>query len=99
MAQEVPTSMVTVAWQGQRVFEATPPSGNRFVMDAYPESGGQDKGPTPIEAFLASTAACSAIDVLLILEKKRQKVTSYRVEVDGERAEEGAYPRPYTSLT
>ena len=90
---------MTVQWKGRRVFEADPPTGNKFVMDAYPESGGQDKGPTPMEAFIASGAACSAMDVLQILEKKRQKVTSYRVEVEGEQSAEGGYPHPYTSLT
>lgn len=80
-------------------FEATPPTGNKFVMDAYPESGGHDLGPTPVEALLASLAACTAMDVLLILQKKRAKVESYRIEVDGERASDGPYPRPFTSLT
>lgn len=88
----------TVEWKGGREIEAKPESGNRFVMDAYPESGGQDKGPTPLEAFFASGAACSAMDVLQILEKKRQKVTSYKVVVEGERADETAYPKPYTKL-
>jgi len=68
-------------------------------MDAYPESGGQDLGPTPLEAFLASAAACTAMDVISILEKKRQKVASYRVEIDGERSEPDVYPRPYLCLT
>ena len=89
---------MNVVWKGKRVFEADPPTGNKFTMDAYPEAGGQNLGPAPMEAFIASGAACSAIDVLQILEKKRQKVTSYRVEVEGERSEEGVYPRPYTSL-
>ena len=91
-------NMVTVEWKGKRVFEAHPPSGNRFVMDAYPESGGQNLGPTPMEAFIASGAACSAMDVIQILEKKRQRVTSYTIEIDGERTEEDAYPRPYVSI-
>jgi putative redox protein len=49
--------------------------------------------------LLAAAASCSAVDVVMILEKKRQTVTSYRVEIDGERGPEGEYPRPYTSLT
>jgi putative redox protein len=48
-------------------------------MDAYPESGGKNGGPTPVEAFISAGAPCSAIDILLILEKKRQKVTSYHI--------------------
>jgi putative redox protein len=90
--------MVTLNWKGNRVFEAVPPSGNRFVMDAYPDSGGQDLGPTPLEVFVGAAAACSAMDVVQIMEKKRQRVTSYRVEVDGDRTEEGVYPRPYIKL-
>lgn len=90
--------MVSVVWKGQRAFEAEPPSGVKFTMDAYPDSGGQGLGPTPFEAFLASMVACSAMDVIGILEKKRQKVTGYRIEVDGDRTPEGIYPRPFTHL-
>ena len=90
--------MTTVEWKGNRVFEAQPPSGNRFLMDAYPEVGGQNMGPSPMEAFISAAAACSGIDVLLILEKKRQQLTSYSIEVEGTRAEDGPYPRPYTRL-
>ena len=89
---------MNVEWKGKRVFEGNPGSGNKFTLDAYRESGGQDKGPAPLEAFLLSGAACSAMDVLQILEKKRQIVTSYRVEVEGVRPEEGPYPRPFSSL-
>ncbi|MFN3684867.1 MAG: OsmC family protein [Fimbriimonadaceae bacterium] len=91
--------MVRVDWKGNMAFEATPPSGVKFVMDAYPESGGSNLGPTPLEAMLSSLAACSAMDVISILRKKKQNVTSYRVEVEGERGPEGQYPRPYLSLT
>lgn len=90
--------MVTVDWVGGMAFSAHPPSGNGFVMDSHAEFGGEDRGPTPVEALLSSIAACSAIDVLSILKKKQQKVTAYRVEVDGERPPAGEYPRPFTSL-
>jgi putative redox protein len=90
--------MVKVNWVGGMAFEADPPSGNKFVMDSHVDFGGENRGPTPLEAFLASAAACSAIDVLAILKKKQQKVTAYRIEIDGERAPAGQYPRPYTSL-
>lgn len=92
--------MVQVNWKGKQVFEATTPSGGKMLMDSYPEEGETGAGPTPLEALLAALAGCSAIDVLAILEKKRQVVTSYRVEVEGERTPPGSpWPRPYTSLT
>lgn len=90
--------MVTVNWIGGAAFEADPPSGNRFVLDSHVDFGGVNRGPTPVEALLASIAACSAIDVLAILQKKKQDVRAYRVEVEGERPAPGTYPRPFRSL-
>lgn len=81
------------------VFEAETETGSIFVMDAYPEEGQVAKGPTPVQALLSSIAACSAMDVVMILEKKRQKVDSYRVEVAGERVPPGQWPRPFLTLT
>lgn len=69
------------------------------MMDTFPDPGEETAGPTPFEAFLSGIAACSAYDVILILQKKKQKVHEYYVEIDGERTEEGKYPRPYISLT
>lgn len=80
------------------VFDAEVPSGSGFTMDAYPEEGHQTKGPTPVEALLSSIAACSAMDVVNLLEKKRQKVESYRVEVEGDRVPPGTFPRPFLSI-
>jgi len=90
--------MVTVNWVGDLTFEADPPSGNKFLMDSHGDFGGKNRGPTPVETLLSSIAACSAIDVLTILQKKQQKVTDYRIEVEGERPPPGEYPRPFTSL-
>ena len=83
-----------VTWKGRTAFEADSPSGARFSM----ESDGKD-GPTPIEAFIASLAACSAMDVVSILAKMRQPVEAYRVEVEWERGPKGEWPRPVTAVT
>ncbi len=91
--------MVQVDWKGQMEFRITPPSGNTFTIDAHHELGGQNLGPTPLEVMLSSIGACAAMDVIVILEKKKQKVTSYRVEVNGARPEPGVFPRPYTDIT
>lgn len=81
------------------VFRADADTGTSFTMDAYPEEGKKTEGPTPIQALLGSLAACSAMDIVNILEKKRQKIESYRVEVDGERVPTGTWPRPFLSIT
>lgn len=88
---------VRVRWEGGRVLAAEVPSGATLTFDSPSEGG--TAGPSPLEAFVASAAACSAIDVLIVMEKKRQKVTSYHVEIHGERGPEGVYPRPFTSFT
>ena len=90
--------MVTVRWKGEHCFEAEPESGKRFMMDGFPEPGQLTAGPTPFEAFLSGIAACSAYDVVQIMLKKKQKLHSYHVVIDGERTEAGKYPRPFTSL-
>ncbi len=90
--------MVSVKWVGGKAFEANPPSGHSFVIDSHDDFGGEGRGPTPVETLLSSIAACSAIDVLAILEKKKQRVTAYRVEVDGERPPPGEFPRPFRSI-
>lgn len=39
------------------------------------------------------------MDVISILQKKRQPVKAYRVEIDGERNPPGEFPRPFKSIT
>jgi putative redox protein len=87
---------VGVQWKGGLSFDSEVPSGGKLAFDASPSSGGE--GPTPMEVLLCAVAACSAMDVVSILEKKRQTVASYRVEVAGERPPEGVWPRPFTSI-
>jgi putative redox protein len=90
---------MTVTWDGERGFSATGAEGGTMMMDALEEFGGHRKGPTPLEAFLASAAACGALDVISILQKKKQKVTGYRLEVIGERTvPEGEWPRPFSAI-
>lgn len=91
--------MTRVDWKGGMTFEAVPPSGHTFVMDAVTDISDGSNGPSPLEALVSSIAACSAVDVVLILKKKRQEFDSYRVEVEYERGPEGVYPRPITSIT
>ena len=91
--------MVKVELEGLMAFRAESSTGLSFVMDASADVGGAGLGVSPVEALLASAAACSGMDVMSILRKKKQVVTSYRLEVDGERAHEGEWPRPFSSIT
>jgi putative redox protein len=50
-------------------------------------------GPEPLRLLLLSLASCTAMDVISILRKKRQEVSSLAVEVQGRRVDE--HPRVY----
>lgn len=91
--------MIEVTWRGKMGFWAGMPDGTGFLMDTNAEAGGEGKGPSPVEALLSSVAGCSAMDVIAILQKMRQNVQSYRIEVAHERAPKGEWPRPVTSIT
>jgi putative redox protein len=75
----------TVKYAGDEFFIGIPPSGNAQVMDSNPE---RRAAPTPLEMLLVSVAGCTAFDVISILQKKRQDVTDYTVQISGERKED-----------
>jgi len=77
-------------------FVAESGSGHAIVVDTAPEVGGRNLGPRPMELVLMGTGACTAVDVVLILRKARQKVTDCVVELDGERATED--PKVFTRV-
>jgi len=64
-----------------------------FTLDSGPGA----QGPTPMDAILAALGACTGMDVIGILRKKRQDVTGYGVEVSGERRMD-EHPKLYTKI-
>ena len=74
-----------VKWVGDEKFLATMPSGKAVQFDA---DSAHEGGPGPMEMLLGALGACTSVDVILILEKKRQKLTWLEVSVSGERAKE-----------
>jgi putative redox protein len=83
----------SVKYAGDEFFIGIPPSGHAQIMDT---KGDRHAAPTPMEMLLVSVAACTAVDVISILKKKRQDVTDYNVEITGSRAEE--HPRKYIAF-
>ncbi len=83
-----------VRWIQDLQFVATSGSGHATVLD----SGGEDGsiGPSPMELVLQGLAGCTAMDVVFILKKKRQKTSGCEVHVEGTRAEK--HPMIYTDI-
>lgn len=44
-------------------------------------------GASPTELLLMAVGGCNAIDIVSILKKQRQQITSYAIEVEGKRKE------------
>lgn len=81
---------------GKIAFAGKADSGHRVVMDGSPDNGGENQGTRPMEMVLLGLGGCSGIDVSLILEKSRQKVTDCRIELDGKRAD--TVPAVFTDI-
>ena len=75
----------SVKWLGEEKFLAIGPSGHAVALDSDRES---NKAPGPMEVVLMALGACTATDVVSILQKKRQKLESLEVICSGERAKE-----------
>jgi putative redox protein len=73
----------SVKWSGKQRFAATSPSGHTVEFDSDRES---NAAAGPMEMVLMALGACTATDIVIILEKKRQKLESLEVLCSGERA-------------
>ena len=86
--------LAEVSWAGESVFLGTDMSGHTVVYDS---AEGTQKGIGPMRALLTSLGACTGMDIVAILRKRKQKLRSLRVLVSGERPEFG-YPKPWTAI-
>lgn len=82
---------------GDYHLQAVNEDGNTVETDASPAIGGTGKGMRPMQMLLSALGACSSIDVILILKKKRQELRDIKVSVTGER-EEGAIPEVFKTI-
>lgn len=85
-----------VTWKKKMSFDGTASRGFVVPIGTSKESGGDGDGFSPMELLLVGLAGCTAMDVISILEKKRQEVTAFEIRVEGERAQD--HPRVFTHI-
>jgi putative redox protein len=85
-----------VQWLDGRAFVGETGSGHAVVMDGSPESGGRNIGIRPMEMMLLGLGGCTAFDIVMILERMREKVTGLDIALEGTRATED--PKVYTHV-
>jgi len=83
-------------WHQGLSFTGTADSGYLVPLGASPKVGGDDDGFRPMELIATGLAGCTAMDTISILQKKRQDVTDFEVNVHAERAED--HPRVFTHI-
>src|ERR687895_623199 len=76
---------------GDGLFVGISPGGHAQVIETDKERA---SAATPMDMLLLALGGCTAVDVISILKKKRERVTDYRVEVRGERR--AGHPRAQT---
>jgi putative redox protein len=79
-APQPDTRIIRAQWQGEQRFDTGRPDGVVARIDGTGQSG-----QSPPEILLSALASCTAIDVVLILGKRRTPVATLDVEVRGRR--------------
>ncbi|MDZ7343992.1 MAG: OsmC family protein [candidate division KSB1 bacterium] len=83
-------------WLGSNLqFEGTTASGKLIKIDDTKENPAAI-GPSPMELVLQALSSCTAMDVVLILQKMRRTIHSLTVEIEADRREE--HPRIFTHI-
>lgn len=83
------TVNVSARWTGEALnFVGTDTKGNQIPI------GGQNVSPS--QMVLLGLAGCMGMDVVSILQKKRQKITAVEARVTGYQPDE--YPKPYHTI-
>lgn len=72
---------VRVTWDGDHRFDAGRPGGVTHRIDADTTTG-----PSPVDTLLNALGACTSVDVVEILAKRRTPVQSLSVDVEAARA-------------
>ncbi len=87
--------MVTakMIWSGGLRFEGTSAFGHTIATDARKSEGAQEPGYKPTELMFFGLAGCAGVDVVNIMGKMRQKLTSLEIEVVAHQNDD--YPKPF----
>ena len=88
----------TVTWKHGTTFAGVGSgTGYSIPIGSRGEEGKPAEGASPLELLLMGTAGCTAMDVISILNKKRQDVTAFEIHMHATRANE--HPKVFTHIT
>lgn len=85
--------IASAEWKQGMLFEGRSASGHTIMFDTTAEHAA---GPSPMDAVLAALCGCTSVDVVSILQKKREPITGLTVSATAEQAP--APPRIFTNI-
>ncbi len=85
-----------INWKQNVRFDALTQTGHEITMDGAPEHGGNNEGARPMELLLIGMGGCTAFDVVGILKKARAELSSLKIELEAERADD--VPAVFTKI-
>ena len=77
-----PPSRTTVTWAGDRRFDAARADGRGATIRL---DGDAATGPSPVDALVSALAACTAVDVVDILAKRRTPAAALAIDAEADR--------------
>jgi putative redox protein len=85
--------IASAEWKEASLFEGRSESGHSILFDTTPE---HTQGPSPMEAVLTALCGCTSVDVVSILQKKREPIAGLTVSATAEQAPTA--PRVFTRI-
>jgi putative redox protein len=86
---------IKARWLNGLAFEAEV-DGHKLYMDSMVEHGGKNMGPRPKPLMMVALAGCTGMDVASILQKMRENVEEFTVEVEGDVTED--HPKRFEAM-
>lgn len=87
---------IVLQWKQAMQFTAQDETGHEVMVDLDQDHGGLDQGMSPLRLLLVALAGCMAMDIVAIVKKKGGRLTSFSMELTGDRAED--HPRRFTRI-
>jgi putative redox protein len=78
----------------EELYESSTADGIKATIDMRPIS--VKKSQSPVEILLSSVAACGAVDIVVMLRKRKKTVLDFTIETEGTRREKP--PRSFTAI-
>ena len=84
---------IEMNWAGGMKFDSVSTFGHKISTDVAVEHGGTSQGYKPTELILYGVAGCAGVDVVRLMKKQRQEMTSLKIEVTAHQQDD--YPKPF----